>query len=214
MKAMKTSPMSPKSGSAARTRRVQIEVSRPGRNHGPGDDWKVKEVRVSTGPTASDLFAVLAAALKRPKTKNCGLRIGFEEDRDSYSAAMTVSLSMSGQVFATVRSPFLHALWRPMVAFAPETPSKALAQFSKRSIFSGRIGSAYAAETPGARRTTPREAVQVGRGPRLGGLRAGKPRETPQRIGGCKYGGVPTGNRTRVSALKGPRPDRWTMGTQ
>ena len=27
------------------------------------------------------------------------------------------------------------------------------------------------------------------------------------------YGGVPIGNRTRVSALKGPRPDRWTMGT-
>ena len=26
--------------------------------------------------------------------------------------------------------------------------------------------------------------------------------------------GVPIGNRTRVSALKGPRPDRWTMGTQ
>ena len=25
--------------------------------------------------------------------------------------------------------------------------------------------------------------------------------------------GVPIGNRTRVSALKGPRPDRWTMGT-
>src|SRR5256885_11397004 len=25
-------------------------------------------------------------------------------------------------------------------------------------------------------------------------------------------GGAPTGNRTPVSALRGPRPDRWTMG--
>jgi hypothetical protein len=41
-------------------------------------------------------------------------------------------------------------------------------------------------------------------------------RKTPDRdsaIECCNYGGVPTGNRTRVSALKGLRPDRWTMGT-
>ena len=31
---------------------------------------------------------------------------------------------------------------------------------------------------------------------------------------GPKTGGVPSGIRTRVSALKGPRPDPWTMGTR
>lgn len=33
-----------------------------------------------------------------------------------------------------------------------------------------------------------------------------------RRTGRIKFG-VPIGNRTRVSALKGPRPDLWTMGT-